>query len=124
MKDLVVLLKSPAFVPLSIGVGCNEENLITVTHTAEDIEKSLGDLLEKARHLRIYIRQCRIRNLSKTIYFFIDYSQRTFWRCGYSCKMQPKPHHPDGCTTYIPRMYNTFFIQVPPRDGTLPRAVR
>lgn len=47
MKDLVVLLESPAFVPLSIGVACDEENRITVTHTSKDIEKSLQDLLEK-----------------------------------------------------------------------------
>lgn len=50
MKDLAVLLGSPAFVPLSIDVGCcNKENVITVTHTAEDIEKALLDLLEKVR---------------------------------------------------------------------------
>lgn len=50
MKDLAVLLESPAFVPLSIGVGCcNQENVITVTHTAEDIEKALLDLLEKVK---------------------------------------------------------------------------
>lgn len=52
MKDLAILLGSPAFVPLSIGVGCcHQENVITVTNTAEDIEKSLIDLLEKVRNL-------------------------------------------------------------------------
>lgn len=51
MKDLAALLQSPAFVPISIGVGCSQENLITVTNTAEDIEESLKDLLKKVRQV-------------------------------------------------------------------------
>jgi hypothetical protein len=57
MKDLAILLGSPAFVPLSIGVGCcHQENVITVTNTAEDIEKSLIDLLEKVRNLMPFFK--------------------------------------------------------------------
>lgn len=47
MKDLAKLLENPAFIPLSVGVSCNQHNVITVTHTADDIEKSLRYLLNK-----------------------------------------------------------------------------
>lgn len=51
MKELAALFESPTFVPISIGVGCSKENLITVTKTADDIEESLRGLLQKVKHV-------------------------------------------------------------------------
>lgn len=48
MKDLAAILESPAFVPISVEVFCNQENVISVSNTAEDIERSLMELLNKA----------------------------------------------------------------------------
>lgn len=49
MKNVAALLESPAFVPLSVGVGCDQQNFITITHKPEDIEKSLKNLLDRVK---------------------------------------------------------------------------
>ena len=49
--ELANLLDSPSFAPLTIGVYCNQENRITVTHTADDVQKGLFDLLDKVMNI-------------------------------------------------------------------------
>jgi len=48
MNDLSLLLESPSFVPISVGVACDPlTHIITVTHSGKDIEKAALDLLQQ-----------------------------------------------------------------------------
>lgn len=47
MNDLTRQLQSPAFIPLRVGVVCDQQCHIKVTHTGNDIEKALLKLLDQ-----------------------------------------------------------------------------
>ena len=58
VNELANLLESPSFAPLAVGVVCNRENRIVVTHSADDVEKSLFILLDKVKnnlHKKIWL---------------------------------------------------------------------
>lgn len=47
MSSVTEMLESPAFVPLSVGVICDQQSQVKVTHTAADIENALLKLLDE-----------------------------------------------------------------------------
>ena len=58
MKDLTRLLQSSAFIPLCVGVVCDQQCHIKVTHTGHDIEKALLQLLDQVRSIAILLKSC------------------------------------------------------------------